>query len=296
MQKTGSLQRQQAILKFVKMRPYTTFEEIRDKLNDEGFDLSERTLQRDIQHIREAMFIDIQYNRGRNGYFIDTDSDNSYLEWMQIFETLNRTSTIKQILSQNPGNIDVIDFDKPAHLASEFFFSDALQAIVQRRKVRFNYQRFYEDELEGITLEPLLLKEYLNRWYLVGKNHEGNVRGYGLERIADLVLTSDTFKPSIKNPKQLYADVVGLISENERERVVLSYQAFQGNYIKTQPLHATQKILVDNADELRIEIYVRPNYELEEQILKQGERVTVLEPQWLRNEIKAQLKKALEGY
>ena len=89
---------------------------------------------------------------------------------------------------------------------------------------------------------------------------------------------------------------MGLISENERERVVLSYQAFQGNYIKTQPLHATQKILVDNADELRIEIYVRPNYELEEQILKQGERVTVLEPQWLRNEIKARLKKALEGY
>jgi predicted DNA-binding transcriptional regulator YafY len=78
--------------------------------------------------------------------------------------------------------------------------------------------------------------------------------------------------------------------------VVLSYEAFQGNYIKTQPIHNSQKILVDNDDELRISIRVIPNYELEEQILKQGERVKVVEPKWLQDSIKERLKKALEQY
>jgi predicted DNA-binding transcriptional regulator YafY len=41
---------------------------------------------------------------------------------------------------------------------------------------------------------------------------------------------------------------------------------------------------------------VRPNYELEEQILKQGERVTVLEPEWLREIIRNRISKAIEKY
>jgi predicted DNA-binding transcriptional regulator YafY len=35
---------------------------------------------------------------------------------------------------------------------------------------------------------------------------------------------------------------------------------------------------------------------MEEQILKQGERVKVLEPDWVRDGIKERLMKALEGY
>jgi len=80
------------------------------------------------------------------------------------------------------------------------------------------------------------------------------------------------------------------------EQVVLSYQPFQGKYIKSQPLHPSQKILVDNDTELRIELRVCPNYELEEQILKQGERVMVVQPEWLRENIKKRINDALLNY
>lgn len=78
--------------------------------------------------------------------------------------------------------------------------------------------------------------------------------------------------------------------------MVLSYIPEQAKHIKSQPVHASQQILIDNAQELRIQIHVRPNYELEEQILKQGERVTVLEPKWLRDVIRNRIKNALENY
>ena len=97
----------------------------------------------------------------------------------------------------------------------------------------------------------------------------------------------------MEHPKKLFYDVIGVYSENELERVVLQYHPFQGNYIKSQPLHPSQKIVVDNEEELRIELLVRPNYELEEQILKQGERVKVLEPEWLREAVKKRIELAL---
>jgi hypothetical protein len=105
------------------------------------------------------------------------------------------------------------------------------------------------------------------------------------------------FNPNLKDPKSLFNDVVGInFSENELENVILSYEAFQGNYLKSQPLHPRQKILVDNEEEFRIELRIRPNYELEEQLLKQGEKVEVIAPIWLRNRIKERMEKALRRY
>ena len=71
---------------------------------------------------------------------------------------------------------------------------------------------------------------------------------------------------------------------------------FQGKYIKSQPIHHSQKIVIDSDKELRIELRVKVNYELEEQILKHGQRVRVLEPKSFRKLIKTRLKEAIAGY
>ena len=80
------------------------------------------------------------------------------------------------------------------------------------------------------------------------------------------------------------------------EEVTLSYNPTQGNYIKTQPLHSSQEILIDSNEELQIKITVRLNYELEEQILKQGEKVKVISPQVLKDKIKNRIFEAYQSY
>ncbi|MGM0649710.1 MAG: WYL domain-containing protein [Bacteroidota bacterium] len=62
---------------------------------------------------------------------------------------------------------------------------------------------------------------------------------------------------------------------------MLAYTPTQGKYIKTLPMHNSQKVLIDNDNECRISINVGPNFELNQQILKHGDTVKVLEPQWL---------------
>ena len=296
MSQVKSIERLSSILNFVHQYPYCSLQEMMGNLSNKDFFPTERTMQRDLKTIREMCFIDIKYSRLHNGYFIDKESERDFNEWMQLFELFNRANVINEVLIKTPGTIDYIDFDQSVSIHQEQLFPSVLNAIIERRKINFTYQRFWEDDPIQIELEPQLLKEYLNRWYVVGTNEAGEFRSYGLERVTEFQILASTFKPKVKNPKKLFYDVIGLYSENEKEQVVLSYQPFQGKYIKSQPLHSSQKILIDNEFELRIEIQVCPNFELEEQILKQGERVRVLEPQWLRENIKKRINDALLNY
>jgi predicted DNA-binding transcriptional regulator YafY len=291
-----SIERLSNILNFVYQHPYCCLQEMMVNLSNKDYYPTERTVQRDLKTIREMCFIDIKYNRLQNGYYIDKESERDFNEWMQIFELFNRANVINEVLLKTPGTIDYIDFDQSDIIHQNQLFSTILNAIIDRRKIKFTYARYWEDEPVHIELEPQLLKEYLNRWYVVGTNDEGEFRSFGIERITQCELLAKTFRPKVKNPKKLFYDLIGLYSENELEQVVLSYQPFQGKYIKSQPLHASQKILVDNESELRIEIHVKPNYELEEQILKQGDRVVVVQPDWLRQAIRDRINNALLNY
>lgn len=93
----------------------------------------------------------------------------------------------------------------------------------------------------------------------------------------------------------MFNHTIGLVySNNNPETIVLSFTPTQGMYIKTLPLHSSQKVVVDNEQECRVAIHVVPNYELTQQILKHGATVTVLEPRWLVKEIKEILKRSNE--
>lgn len=291
-----TVERLSLILNYVNQNHYPSLSEIMKHLEDKDLQPTERTLQRDLKTIRDLCFIEIKYDRFNNGYYIDSNSELDFKEWMQVFEVFNRAKVISEILLKNPGSIEYIDFDEPVSNREELLFPSFLKAIIDRQKIKFQYHRYWENEAETIELEPQLLKEYLNRWYIVGTNEQGEFRCYGLERIIEFEISAKTFRAKVKNPKSIFSDVIGLYSENDCEKVVLSYESFQGKYIKSQPLHSSQKILVDNENELRIELFIRPNYELEEQILKQGERVKVIQPTWLRDVIKSRVKKAFENY
>lgn len=296
MSQLKSIERLSMILNYVYQHPFCTFQNIMDNLSNKDFFPTERTLQRDLKTIREMCYIDIKYSRSQNGYFIDHETERDFNDWMQIFEIFNRANMINEVLLKQPGSIEYIDFDQAVAPHQEQLFPTILNAIVERRKISFNYQSFWSQAPVWIDLEPQLLKEYLNRWYVVGTNAQGEFRSYGLERVSNFTISATTFKPKQKNPKKLFYDVIGLYSENDLELVVLSYDSFQGKYIKSQPLHASQKIVVDDENELRIELLVRPNFELEEQILKQGERVKVLEPAWLKDAVKKRIEQALKNY
>lgn len=292
-----SIERMSCILKFVHSSKFPTKIQIIKELERQDIQITERTLERDFQTLRDTCFIDIKYNRFQLGYFIDEDSNKDYRDWMHVFEIFNKAKVINEVLLKDSSNIDFIDFDRQEQSTNEIYFEQFLRAIIDKKQVNITYQSYWNSEVQEIILSPYLLKQYQNRWYIFGTNQININRCYGLERISKVEVLENRFKRKIKDPKALFNDIVGInFAESERVKIVLSYEAFQGNYLKSQPLHPRQKILIDNEKEFRIELNIRPNYELEEQLLKQAEKVVVIEPFWLKERIKKRLQLALSKY
>ena len=144
-----------------------------------------------------------------------------------------------------------------------------------------------------------VLKEYQNRWYLVGIiSGTSNFRTFGIDRINELEVLQDNFIPKTStNPFELFENTIGLTySEADIEEIILSFTSLQGKYIKSLPLHKSQNILKDNDQELVVRLLIVPNFEFIQKILMLGDAVTVIKPKWLQNDIKKTISKTLKKY
>lgn len=291
------IERISRLLNFLKYKAYPSKKEIINHLAEKEIYLTERSFERDLKTIRELFFIDVVYNRFKNGYYINTESFSDFSEWVHVFELVNNYQVLNETLIQLTSNCEYIDFDRSTLKLNPEFLKLILKAIINKQYIQFDYTNYQTNAVKSVVLQSVLLKEFQNRWYVCGCEDHGVFKSYGIDRITNLVVLSKFFSPTIKNPKELFDQIIGLtLEEYSLEQVILSFHPLQGKYIKSQPLHSSQQILVEDEIEFRIAIRVIPNYELEEQILKHGERVKVIEPQWLREEIKSRLLKAIDYY
>lgn len=85
-------------------------------------------------------------------------------------------------------------------------------------------------------------------------------------------------------------------SDEEPQDIILSFDPFQGKYIKTLPLHSSQQVLISNDDELRIKLRLCVTFDLVMELLSLGDNMKVIEPQSLADDIRAAHKKAYSQY
>lgn len=281
-----------------KHRP--NLELIEEFLKRHDFNVSKRTIERDIQYIRTYYGIDIRYsNIGRPGYYIDKENSPDLPNLLRFIEVANTAAIVVESLQDGKKNIAYMDFEADGSLKGYDLLEFLLHAIKNQRIVKFQYEKYLTGEINSYTLQPLLLKEFQNRWYLVGiRDDIKKLRVFGIDRIFGFEITRKTFKRKQGfNPLDMFRHTIGINStENEPQLIELSFTKLQGNYVKALPWHYSQKILVDNEEELRIELFVNPNLEFKQRIMATGAAVKVLRPQWLANDIRERLQASLERY
>ncbi|MBK7573444.1 MAG: WYL domain-containing protein [Bacteroidetes bacterium] len=175
-----------------------------------------------------------------------------------------------------------------------------LHAIKNKVQVAFSYQKFWEAETTQRILEPYGLKEFRQRWYVMGKEKKnGEVRTFGLDRITNLDVTNRKFEfPANFNIEEYFKYSFGIIGPNGKkpEEIILSFDAVQGKYIKTLPLHVDQEILFENKDELRLKLFLFITDDLIMELLSFGENMMVIKPKSLAKLMKDEHKKAYQQY
>lgn len=299
MSKHGTIRRYTLEIEKIRHGQFPSFQEIKDYLFEHGFEIGDRTIQRDIEQVRFEFGIEIKYDRDKNGYYIDYENSLNIESFFRFLEIVNTAELLTESLLESKDSLKHISFDTGGGLKGIENLKPLLKAIKDNRKISFTHFNFHTEKSRKYTLKPYLLKEYQNRWYVVGIiGGFKELRTFGIERIENLEIKTETFKPDKKlNPIEMFNKTIGLVySENTPQTIVLSFTPTQGKYVKTLPLHSSQRILIDDEQECRVSLEVVPNYELTQQILKHGETVKVIEPQWLKDEIKGILERTLGKY
>jgi len=275
------------------------FDTIKDTYEIHGHNRSDRTIQRDIQYIRHYFGIDIEYSTELSRYRLNRQGSPNLANFMRFIELANTAAIIVEGLQDGKGAISYMDFESDGSLRGYDLLEPLLHAIRNHRLINFSYEKYKNNENLDYCLKPLLLKEFQNRWYLVGLRDDINqLRVFGIDRISKLEVLNKTFKPQRNfRPLDMFRHTIGINStENEPEFVELSFTELQGKYAKALPWHHSQRTLVDDSVEFRVELFVNPNLELKQRIMATGKAVKVLKPQWLADDIRKELQASLDRY
>ena len=294
----GTIKRYHLTVEKVANAIFPSFDDIKSYLHDQGFEISQRTLQRDIEQVRNEFGVEIIYDRSRNGYYIDKEDSLNLESFLRFLEMMVTANIIADCLKDGKDNMNYLNFESKGNLKGIEFLKDLLLAIRTQRVIHFTHENFQTERMKKVIMHPFLLKEYRNRWYVIGKvTGIAELRIYGIDRISDLQITKEKFKSRENNVADLFENTIGLLyDEHPLEEVILSCDPIEAKYMKSLPWHKSQTLVSENSKESIFKLMITPNYELKQKILMLGLNLKVIKPIWLAKEIKESLNKTLKRY
>lgn len=309
-----------------------TLEDLIDACSDalyeyEGIDkgVSRRTVQADIQMMRSdklgynapIVVVDKKfYTYEDPDYSITnipiTEQDLSklneavqFLKQFQGFSHFRELDSMIQkledhVYSQKTNQRPVIDFEKNENLRGLEYLDQLYRSIINKQAISITYQSFKARQPNTFDFHPYLLKEFRNRWFLVGcKKPKEGILNLALDRILEVAKSDRMFKESENFDAATYFENAIGVSVSPTlvpQTVRLSLSRKHAPYILTKPLHHTQKVVEEEYHQVVIELQVVHNFELEKEILSYGEEIKVLEPERLRRNIFERLQATRDRY
>ncbi|GAA3643296.1 WYL domain-containing protein [Flavivirga jejuensis] len=288
-------------------------------------DVSKRTVQLDIQMMRSDK---LGYNAPIVVYdrkFYKYEDDNysitnspisnqdltklseavSFLKQFQGFSHFTELGSMVQkledhVYTQKTQEKSLIDFEKNDNLKGLRFLDELYQFILKKEAIEITYQSFKARQESTFTYYPYLLKEFRNRWFVIGqrKKNEG-LMNLALDRIVSIKKSEEPFVfDSDFNSETYYKNAIGVsVSPGlEPETVLLYINHKQAPYVLTKPFHHSQKEVSRDNYGVTISLEVQLNFELEKEILGLGEGVKVIAPERLKRHIKERLCDAVDAY
>ena len=177
------------------------------------------------------------------------------------------------------------------------FLDAIIEAMQKNMELRIDYQRYeseQEEHLQTLHIQPYALKVFNRRWYLLGYIKEKNgLRIIALDRILDMKVFSTNFEmPEDFDAKKYFANVIGIFVNKDLPvtKVIIRVYGIQAEYLRSTPLHKSQSEVRSKHGEFAEFTYklcITP--ELVSQLLAMGDKVEVLEPQELREEMKKRI-------
>lgn len=256
-----------------------------------------RTLQRDIKEIASLFNLNIHNKKkGDNRYYIES---RPVMEIDEYNQKLLESFQISNALNLHPDFSSFVFFETRKPTGLEHFY-DLFFAIRNKRVVTFEHFSYQTRLITSRKVQPLALKESKNRWYLIAVDTKDKaLKSFGLDRINYLEVSNGKYREKYNlNFKEHFQNAFGVmnLAEQKPERIVLKCSRHQGEYIRSFPLHTSQKSFRETPQHIWFEFFLHPTYDFMQEVLSFGQEAVILEPVCLSEQITAHLKNALKNY
>ena len=296
---------------------HLSYKEINEKWKYSGLDYGEegdiplRTFHNHRKAIQEIFNIKIALDDNVRGYKYHIEDPeelegDAFRSWLiDSYATLNQVQADQSLRNR-------VEFeDIPSGHTWLSLFMRAMRENKVMKITHKGFDRMYENTFE---IHPYSLKVANRRWYIIAFNpyyadwnerHKSEadflpkkeIRVYALDRILDAHVLDATFTIQEGfSTKKFYEGCTGSIpSDGDIETVKVKAYGRGPDYLRTLPLHRSQKELESGEGYAIFSYEVKITYDFIQLIMQQGDQVEVLEPKELREHMKA-LANTLKSY
>ena len=274
-----------------------TFDELNRKWQDsevaDGNPLQRSSFNRHRDAILDMFGIIIDCDQKTYKYFIanpEVINSDSIERWMLS------TLTVGTVLSDTTSIRGRIILESAP--AGEEFLEPIIRAMKKNHRLRMGYQKF---KAEGYvkTICPYVLKRFDQRWYLLALNDENQMRIYAIDdRMNMMEMTDETFEmPQDFSPEEYFAEYFGVFTADiPLTHVVVRAYNFTPNYLRSLPLHHSQRELESDEHHADFSFDICPTDDFLHELLHHADGIEVLEPADLRQKMKQLIANILKRY
>lgn len=201
----------------------------------------------------------------------------------------------------NKKKIPAVSFENiPGYADFMPHFSQLYDFIINKTAIELTYKKFDSEESRTYVVHPYQLKQYENRWYLVASvdHHPESISCFGFERIIGYKASDVPFRENTRDLDEYFGLMVGLTIPDGAvpQDVLFRVENSEYPYLKTKPIHKSQKFVRDEDGGKIISLHLYINTELEMQLMSYGKWIKVLAPEELRQRMKERIVAMVNNY
>lgn len=251
-----------------------------------------RTFMKHKNDLYDLFGIKVDCNKSDNTYHLDrSDVGNAsgFKQW--LIEGLSLNGLLKDSVSLR----NRIQFESVP--SGHENLPVILEAMQEGKMMTFSYKPYWREEPSHLFhVEGYAVKMFKRRWYLLAKYGASPLKIYALDRIYDIDIEFEDFRmPDDFDVQNHFNSYFGVILEDiEPQLVKIKVDNFQSNYLRSLPLHHSQKELSSDDTGTIFTVFIRPTYDFIQELLSIQDKFEVLEPLSLRKRISAISKNLYE--
>lgn len=259
--------------------------------SDKDKGLPRRTFIRMKDAIESLFDLHIKYSRKEGKYYVaedKTDRNKSMRKYLLSAFSVNH------LLRENKELMPRILMDNVS-VGGSTLLPNITTAMRDSRRITIAYQSYEMQQVREFDVEPYALRYANHRWYLLAHtDFHHALRLYALDRMQAVTLTDSHFVlPKDFDATDYFSHFFGaMITDTKPESIQLTANEFRAPYLRSLPLHHSQKKIAPGVFELRLVI----TEDFVQALRSLGPDVEITHPKWLREQLRDEARTLANRY